>query len=162
MTVTMTLHIEPTSCTLGYRDLDSTIEISLACSPISLMRDEFTSDPPRPYELTNAIGLVIDELDDALRDMPDLGFDTHFVGTGPLLFTAAAIEVGTRDIAQWPPHACTKDQLEDVFRTVVTEARSDRQHNPGLPSDEIDVIVGAMCIVVAFMRHLSIARLTIS
>jgi exopolyphosphatase/pppGpp-phosphohydrolase len=162
VTVTITLFIEPTMCAVVYADIDSTIQIDLECCPTSLMGSELTSDPPLAYELTNAIGLITDELDDALREMPDIAFDARFAARGSLMVTAAAVEVGHREMTRWPSAVFSKDQLEDVFRTLVTEQRSDRAHNPGLPGDEADVIVGAMCIVVAFMRRLSVSQLTIS
>src|SRR4029077_2368719 len=36
----------------------------------TLSRSELVSDPPRPEELTNAIGIVVDHLDDVVRTLP--------------------------------------------------------------------------------------------
>ena len=45
-----------------------------------------------------------------------------------------------------------KAAAEDVYRTLVTEPRADRIHNPGLEEARADVIVGGMCILVQIMR----------
>ena len=36
----------------------------------------------------------------------------------------------------------TRDAAEDVFRTLATEPLADRLHNPGLPRERADIIVG--------------------
>jgi exopolyphosphatase / guanosine-5'-triphosphate,3'-diphosphate pyrophosphatase len=158
----LTLTVERSLCSLRYVDADHSIDAICAFDPASLAANELISDPPLPQELTNAIGSITDELDDELRAVPDLGPDTEFVATGSLVFTAAAVEVGSRAVTDWPSSVFSKDQLEEVFRTLATEPRSDRRRNPGLPADEVDVIVAALCVLVSFVRRLSIARLTIS
>ena len=47
----------------------------------------------------------------------------------------------------------TREAAEDVFRTLATEKRADRIHNPGLEEARADVIVGGCCALVAIMRH---------
>jgi exopolyphosphatase / guanosine-5'-triphosphate,3'-diphosphate pyrophosphatase len=47
----------------------------------------------------------------------------------------------------------TRDAAEDVFRTLATERRADRIHNPGLEPGRADVIVGGAAILVAVMRY---------
>ena len=42
---------------------------------------------------------------------------------------------------------------EDVFRTLATENRRDRAHNPGLAPDRVDTIVAGALILVTVMRH---------
>ena len=56
----------------------------------------------------------------------------------------------------------TKEAAEDVYRTLVTEARDDRIHNPGLEEARADVIVGGMCILVRIMRYFDIEELVVS
>ena len=48
----------------------------------------------------------------------------------------------------------TRDAVEDVFRTLATEAVADRRHNPGLEEGRVDVIVGGCCVLVGVMRYL--------
>ncbi|MFA9566031.1 MAG: exopolyphosphatase, partial [Acidimicrobiales bacterium] len=56
----------------------------------------------------------------------------------------------------------TREATEDVFRTLATEALSDRVHNPGLAPERAGVIVGGLCILVAFMRRLGLDELVVS
>jgi len=41
-----------------------------------------------------------------------------------------------------------------VFRTMATESRDDRRHNPGLPADLVETIVGGCCAVIGMLRAL--------
>jgi exopolyphosphatase/pppGpp-phosphohydrolase len=43
--------------------------------------------------------------------------------------------------------------VEDVFRTLATEKRADRIHNPGLEEARADVIVGGIAVLVGIMRY---------
>ena len=47
----------------------------------------------------------------------------------------------------------TRDAAEDVFRTLATERRAERVHNPGLEEARADVIVGGAVVLVSVMRH---------
>jgi exopolyphosphatase/guanosine-5'-triphosphate,3'-diphosphate pyrophosphatase len=117
----------------------------------SLNNNEFASDPPRPEELTNAIGAVVDHLDDMLRALPG-ALEADGVGiVGDLATVIAAVEFGGDPPL---PFSLGRAQAEDVFRTVATESPAERALNPGLPADSVDRIVAACCIVVAVMRHL--------
>jgi exopolyphosphatase/guanosine-5'-triphosphate,3'-diphosphate pyrophosphatase len=112
---------------------------------------ELTSDPPRPEELTNAIGAVVDHLDDMLRALP-AAVEADDVGiVGDLANVIAAVEYGGNPPL---PFLLGRAAAEDVFRTVATESSAERALNPGLPAEAVGTIVGACCIVVALMRHL--------
>ena len=118
---------------------------------VSLRSTELTTDPPRPEELTNAIGLVIDHLDDMLRALPGAGEADEVGIVGDLATVIAAVEVGGTPAL---PFSLRRAAVEDVFRTVATESSAERALNPGLPPHAVDTIVAACCIVVAVMRHL--------
>jgi exopolyphosphatase / guanosine-5'-triphosphate,3'-diphosphate pyrophosphatase len=125
---------------------------------------EFTQDPPRPEELTNAIGRVSDDLEDVAREIPQLAKVTRFIGVASTVTVVAAIELG---LGEWSPELVhgfelSRDAAEDVFRTMATERLSDRVHNPGLPADRADVIVGGCCALVAVMRRLQLDSITVS
>jgi exopolyphosphatase/guanosine-5'-triphosphate,3'-diphosphate pyrophosphatase len=55
-----------------------------------------------------------------------------------------------------------RSDVEEVFRTLATEKLADRKHNPGLPADRADVIVGGCCVLVGIMRRLHLAEITVS
>ena len=118
-----------------------------------------TDDPPRPEDLTNAIGTVEDHLDDLRRAHPELvGHDAVHV-EGALATTIGRVELG-RDTFD-ADLVLDRDAAEDVFRTVVTETVADRVHNPGLPPQHVDLVTGAASILVATMRRLHLDRITI-
>jgi exopolyphosphatase/guanosine-5'-triphosphate,3'-diphosphate pyrophosphatase len=141
---------EKTAGRLGVRAVRS-----LDVGAVRLTERYLHGDPPRPEELTNAIGDAYDLVDDALREIPDLALVTQLVGTAGTIVTAAAVEIGqhTFDPAQLHGFRFERDAVEDVFRTLATEALTDRVHNPGLPADRADVIVGGLCVLVAIMRR---------
>ena len=49
-----------------------------------------------------------------------------------------------------------------MFRTLATETLADRRHNPGLPPDRADVIVGGLCILVAVLRRWDAPHVVVS
>jgi exopolyphosphatase / guanosine-5'-triphosphate,3'-diphosphate pyrophosphatase len=118
---------------------------------VTLGANEFASDPPRPEELTNAIGSVVDHLDDMLRALPRAAEADEVDVLGEMATVLAAVEFGGDPKL---PFALRRDAAEDLFRTVATESSAERALNPGLPADAVDTIVAACCIVVALMRHL--------
>ncbi len=147
-----------TELVLGQRSagrLDVRAVRSLDVGAVRLTERYLAGDPPRPEELTNAIGDAHDLLDDALREVPDLVLASQLVGTAGTIVTAAAVEIGqpTFDLAALHGFRFTREAVEDVFRTLATESLADRVHNPGLPADRADVIVGGLCVLVAVMRR---------
>ena len=119
---------------------------------------------PRPEELTNAIGVIIDEVDDALREIPELADCDEIIGVAGTIVTIAMVELGLTefDVNQLHGFLLTRDAAEDVFRTLATEALRDRLFNPGLNADRADVIVGGCCALVAIMRKLQRSHIIIS
>lgn len=128
---------------------------SLDVGAVRLTERHLQGDPPRPEELTNAIGDAYDLIDDALRDVPDMKLASRLIGSAGTIVTAAAVEVGQRlfDPAALHGFVLEREAVEDVFRTLATESVADRVHNPGLPADRADVIVGGLCVLVAVMRR---------
>jgi exopolyphosphatase / guanosine-5'-triphosphate,3'-diphosphate pyrophosphatase len=113
------------------------------------------ADPPGPEELTNAIGNVTDHLDDLLRLHPAAANATVTLA-GDAIAALAYTEFGGRTAL---PHLVDRADLEDVFRTVATERRVDRRHNPGLDPADIDAVVVAGCVAVAVARHFALDTL---
>jgi exopolyphosphatase / guanosine-5'-triphosphate,3'-diphosphate pyrophosphatase len=109
-------------------------------------------DPPQPEELTNAIGLVLDHLEDVSREVPAFELADRVELTGPDVSVLADVEVGG---AAALPFELTRAAAEDVFRTLVTEAASARRHNPGLPEPLVHHVLGVACATVAVLRFLS-------
>lgn len=122
-----------------------------------LRREHLLSDPPRPEELTNAIGTVVDHLDDLVLERPDLiGSATSL--RGALAEVVAAVEHG----APAPlPFVISRTAAEEVFRTLATESAAERRHNPGLPPEAVHDVVAACCVVVGVMRSLHLQRVEV-
>ncbi len=129
------------------------------CGATPLTARHFTSDPPQPEDLTNAIGDATDHLDDALRELPGLGDAAPVVITGALARAIAAIEHGATVAS--PLFTLSRDAAEDVFRTVATEVIADRRRNPGLPTELVDQIIAGCCVLVAIMRSLRLDEVAI-
>jgi exopolyphosphatase/pppGpp-phosphohydrolase len=125
---------------------------SALCVGVLTLSADLTTDPPRPEDLTNAIGLVADHLDDVVRDRPDL-IGAELTISGPEVTAMVAVEVGGPAVL---PFVLDRAAAEDVFRTIVTEGRADRMHNPGLDALLVDRIVAGCCAVVAVMRKLQV------
>ena len=138
--------------------------VSIPYGARSLTEKEIHSDPPRPEELTNAIGVIIDEVDDVLRAIPELADCDEIIGVAGTIVTIAMVELGLTqfDVQKLHGFVLTRDAAEDVFRTLATEALRDRLFNPGLNADRADVIVGGCCALVAIMRKLQRSHIIIS
>jgi exopolyphosphatase/guanosine-5'-triphosphate,3'-diphosphate pyrophosphatase len=146
--------------------------VSLELGSASLTGDQLPSDPPTAEELSNAIAIVQEHVDDALRSLPELDEHVPLVGTGGTITTVAAVEIGLpvgdgeagEDVVDESLHGfwLARAATEDVFRTLAGEALRDRVHNPGLPRDRATVIVGGCCILVGLLRRLGAPGLRVS
>jgi exopolyphosphatase/guanosine-5'-triphosphate,3'-diphosphate pyrophosphatase len=136
--------------------------ISLDVGSVRLTEAELHHDPPRPEELTNAIGRVQDQVEDALRQLPALAGAATIIGVAGTIVSIAAVELGRYDRAALHRSILTRDAAEDVFRTLATETRADRVHNPGLEPARADIIVGGACVLVAVLRSLRVSELVVS
>ena len=137
---------------------------SFPVGAVVLTETELHRDPPRPEELTNAIGLVTDFMDDLVREQPQVLEATRVVGVAGTIVTIAAVELGIAHFDSVALHGMTltRDAAEDVFRTLATESLNDRKSNPGLPAERADVIVGGCCALVGIMRRLRLPSITVS
>lgn len=147
---------------LGTAMLDHVASIPIGA--VVITEKEFHRDPPRPEELTNAIGLAIDFVEDIIRQRPEVRDAARIIGVAGTIVTVAAVELGLPMFDDTRLHGMilTRDAVEDVFRTLATEPLADRRHNPGLPAQRADIIVGGCCILVAIMRKLQLDSITVS
>ena len=138
--------------------------VSLPFGVVSLTEAELHRDPPRPEELSNAISIVGDAVDNAVVEHPILAGASRVVGVAGSIVTIAAVELGLQqfDAARLHGMVLTKDAAEDVFRTLATESLAERVHNPGLPAEQAGVIVAGCCLLVAIMRRLQLHEIVVS
>jgi exopolyphosphatase/guanosine-5'-triphosphate,3'-diphosphate pyrophosphatase len=151
-----------TEIMIGEKSLQHTV--SFPVGTVVLTESHLSHDPPRPEELTNAIGLVTDFMDDLIRDHPEVLNATRVVGVAGSIVTIAAVEIGLQEFDANALHGArmTRENVEEVFRTLATETIADRKFNPGLPADRADVIVGGCCVLVGVMRKLRIPEIMVS
>jgi len=138
--------------------------LSFPIGAVTMTETELHHDPPRPEELTNAIGLAADYADDLIRQHPEVLAVTRVIGVAGTIVTIAAVELGLKSFDRNALHGLVlpREAIEEVFRTLATESLDDRRFNPGLPPDRADIIVGGVCILVGMLRRLHVSHLTVS
>ncbi len=137
---------------VGTTEPESVLSIDIGC--VRLTEKFIHHDPPAPEELSQVISVTRDYLEDVVREMPAAAEATRFVGLAGTVSTVAAVEQGLAEYDTDRIHhfVLTHGAAEDVFRTLATEKRADRIHNPGLEEARADVIVAGTAILVAIMR----------
>ncbi len=146
----------------GTERVEASLSLEIGC--VRLTERFIESDPPRPEELTGAITYAASWLDDVLRGMPGAAAAPTVIGLAGTVSAVAAVEIGlpAYDRDQIHHFVLTKEAAEDVFRTLATESRADRLHNPGLEEARADVIVGGCCALVAVYRTLGLDEILVS
>jgi exopolyphosphatase/guanosine-5'-triphosphate,3'-diphosphate pyrophosphatase len=129
------------------------MSIDVGC--VRLTEKYLEHDPPQPEELHACIAVTSEWLKDVERDMPEVLDAATFVGLAGTITTVAAVEQGLATYDRDAIHhfRLTREAAEDVFRTLATESRADRLHNPGLEEARADVIVGGCCVLVSIFRQ---------
>jgi exopolyphosphatase/guanosine-5'-triphosphate,3'-diphosphate pyrophosphatase len=127
---------------------------SMEIGCVRLTEKYLASDPPAAEELSDALVEVRDQLEDTARELPESREARTMVGLAGTITTVAAVEIGlaTYDRDRIHHFILTRTAAEDVFRTLATERRADRIHNPGLEEARADVIVGGCAVLVGLMR----------
>ena len=110
------------------------------------------------------VSVTRDYLEDVAREMPASLEAKRFIGLAGTVSTVAAVEQGLAEYDTERIHhfVLTRAAAEDVFRTLATEKRADRIHNPGLEEARADVIVGGAAVLVTIMRHLELDACLVS
>jgi uncharacterized protein len=132
----------------------------LATHPRVIVAEVGDRDPPSPISLTNALGIVADDVDDLLRehDLESVAASGTLVLRGVEAWHLACVERGTAGLEA--PVPLDRDDIEELFRTLATETRDARRHNPAIDPVRVDSIVATCCAVLGIMRrlHLRTAR----
>jgi exopolyphosphatase/guanosine-5'-triphosphate,3'-diphosphate pyrophosphatase len=147
--------VAPSSTVLSHGGRDHRLPVG----PATLLADVLAGhDPPLPEQLTNAIGLVMDHVDDVIREQPAVveAHDVHVSGDEAWHFTT--VEHGRSP--DGTTAALRRDAVEEVFRTLATETRTERLGNPGLDPRRVDSVLGTSCVIVGLMRRLQLPGVT--
>lgn len=152
------------STEFAYGDTELRHTHSIDVGAVRLTERHLEHDPPRPEELLNAIGDVQDLFDEMIRATPAMAGARQLIGTAGTIVTAAAVEIGmaTFDASRVHGFRFERNAVEEVFRTLATESLSDRVHNPGLPRERADVIVGGLCVLVGLLRRWDANEIVVS
>lgn len=142
-----------TEFVVGTSEPEGSLSIDVGC--VRITEKYLRSDPPDAGELSDAVSVVHAYLEDVLREVPGVADAATLVGLAGTVTTVAAVEIGLASYDRDRIHhfVLTRAAVEDVFRTLATEALADRVHNPGLQPERADVIVGGTLILAAVMRH---------
>jgi exopolyphosphatase/guanosine-5'-triphosphate,3'-diphosphate pyrophosphatase len=132
---------------------EGVVSVDMGC--VRLTEKFLHHDPPAPEELSQVISVARDYLEDVAREAPAALDARRLVGLAGTVTTVAAVELGLTAYDRDRIHhfVLTRAAVEEVFRTLATESRSQRVHNPGLEEARADVIVGGTAILVAVMRY---------
>jgi exopolyphosphatase / guanosine-5'-triphosphate,3'-diphosphate pyrophosphatase len=151
-----------TELSVGSDRVEGVMSVDIGC--VRLTEKFLLHDPPQPEELTACISLSEAYLDDVVREIPAVAEARTLVGLAGTITTVAAVEIGleTYDRDRIHHFHLTRDAAEDVFRTLATESRADRIHNPGLEEARADVIVAGCCVLVAVFRHFGFDEMIVS
>jgi exopolyphosphatase / guanosine-5'-triphosphate,3'-diphosphate pyrophosphatase len=147
---------------VGTDRVDGVMSVDIGC--VRLTEKFLLHDPPQAEELSACISLTDAYLDDVVREIPAAAEARTLVGLAGTITTVAAVEIGleTYDRDRIHHFHLTREAAEDVFRTLATESRADRIHNPGLEEARADVIVGGCCVLVALFRHFGFHEMIVS
>lgn len=130
---------------------------TMPVGPLTIGAVEFERrDPPPPACLTNALGTVHDHLDDILIESPIVAAAPSIVFVGHHADALARVEFGDAGVPT--PHHATRADIDEVFRTLVSESAVDRLANPGLDADHVGTIIATCCVVLAIMRRLALGE----
>jgi exopolyphosphatase / guanosine-5'-triphosphate,3'-diphosphate pyrophosphatase len=147
---------------VGTDAVEGVISVDVGC--VRLTEKFLEHDPPLPEELTASISLTDAYLEDVVREVPGVAEAHTLVGVAGTITTVAAVELGLATYDRDAIHhfRLTHDAAEDVFRTLATESRAQRIHNPGLEEARADVIVGGCCVLVALFRRFGFDEMIVS
>jgi exopolyphosphatase/guanosine-5'-triphosphate,3'-diphosphate pyrophosphatase len=147
---------------LGTDHVEGVLSVDVGC--VRLTEKFLDHDPPLPEELTACISFADAYLDDVIREVPGSAEARTLVGLAGTITTVAAVEIGLATYDREAIHhfVLTRDAAEDVFRTLATESRANRIHNPGLEEARADVIVGGCCVLVALFRRFGFDEMIVS
>jgi exopolyphosphatase/guanosine-5'-triphosphate,3'-diphosphate pyrophosphatase len=151
-----------TEFAVGTKEAEGVVSIDVGC--VRVTEKFLSSDPPAAEELSQAISVVHSYLEDVEREVPAVKEARTLVGLAGTVTTVAAVEIGLAEYDRDRIHhfVLTRAAAEDVFRTLATERRADRVHNPGLEEARTDVIVGGTVVLVTIMRHFGFEQCLVS
>jgi exopolyphosphatase/guanosine-5'-triphosphate,3'-diphosphate pyrophosphatase len=151
-----------TEFVVGTDEAEGVLSCDIGC--VRLTEQWIEHDPPLPEELAACLSIVEGHIDDVRREIPSVSEVRTLVGLAGTVSCVAAVELGLAEYDRDLIHhfRLTREAVEDVFRTLVTENREQRLENPGMEEARTDVIVGGLCVLVKVMRQLGFDECLVS
>ena len=151
-----------TEFVVGTTEPEGSLSVDIGC--VRITEAWLHSDPPEPEELSQAVHVAREHVVDVLREVPEVKSAKSLIGLAGTVTTVAAIELGLVEYDTERIHhsRLTREQVEDVFRTLATETAEQRRHNPGLEPGRVDVIVGGVIVLVTILRTMGFDELLVS
>ncbi len=141
--------------------VEGSSEFTLPIGPVTLFDGPLErSELPSPIQLTNALGLVQDHLDDAIIAAPSITSASSVLAVGVHAVELARVEIGSRDVPD--AYELHRSDADEVFRTLALEPAIERRHNPGLDPSHVDSIIGTCCVILGVMRRLDLSQIGIA
>lgn len=141
--------------------VEGSSEFTLPIGPVALFDGPLErSELPSPIQLTNALGLVQDHLDDAIIADPSITSASSVLAVGVHAVELARVEIGARDVPD--AYQLQRSDADEVFRTLALEPAIERRHNPGLDPSHVDSIIGTCCVILGVMRRLDLSQIGIA
>jgi exopolyphosphatase/guanosine-5'-triphosphate,3'-diphosphate pyrophosphatase len=146
----------------GTTECEVAESVDIGC--VRLTEQYIHHDPPLPEELVDALSVAEASIDGVRRVHAQIGDARTLVGLAGTVSTTAAVEIGLAEYDRERIHhfVLTRAAVEDVFRTLATEAHDERLANPGLEAERADVIVGGLCVFVHLFRTLGFDECLVS
>jgi exopolyphosphatase/guanosine-5'-triphosphate,3'-diphosphate pyrophosphatase len=131
-----------TEFALGTAHVEGSLSVDMGC--VRMTEKFLEHDPPLPEELSNALSVVEQHLDDVSREVPGAGEADRFIGLAGTVTTVAAVELGLAEYDRDAIHhfVLTRDAAEDPGR--------------------VDVIVGGCCVLVGIFRYFGFSECVVS
>ncbi len=134
---------------------------ALPIGPLTLVDGPLgDTDPPLAMDLTNALGLVQDHLDDVIIAEPAVATPERVEATGIHAEMLARVELGTDGVPDG--YVLRREDADEVFRTLALEPLEERRHNPGLDAAHAESIIGTCCVILGIMRRLDLRGISIT
>ena len=151
-----------TEFVVGTTEPTGVMSIDVGC--VRITEKFLRGDPPSAGDLSDALAVVREHLKDVERAIPHIRDAKRFVGLAGTVSSMAMVEIGLPEYDRDRVHhfVLTREAAEDVFRTLATEPREQRRHNPGLEEARVDVIVGGAVVLLAIMRFFELDECLVS
>jgi len=151
-----------TEFSYGEKMCEQFLSIDVGC--VRMAERFIHSDPPLPEELSAALSLVELHLLDVKKEISSLHKATTLIGLAGTVSAIAMIEQGLEKYSYESVHhyLMSHEDMEEVFRILVTDDREQRLTNPGMEEDRVDVIVGGLCVLIQIMRQFHFTKCLVS